>query len=311
MLKNLAIAALLVAFLFGWPCVAEDHQSHSGHVQRNDNRSSYPVLPTHVVVDQLPAVKADQSPKTDNSQYNAQEKPLPRFLRPEWVIVHITAVYVAIAGITLWAIWRQARVMERQALSLRRRTTHLRRSVIFARKAAKAAETSAKAAMGLALPVLVLQELTFENHDGSYAGLFEYPVFKIVVRNFGQSPAFLKSYAVVLATGDLPDEPTYPKEFWPLDMHEVVDAGQPYTLSEGRASTNDRPSEETQSALIARRDSPIVYGFITYGDVFGSAIHTMKFSKIFFEINADGSDTLTMDWGGPNYTGQQDERKSN
>jgi len=164
--------------------------------------------------------------------------------------------------------------------------------------------------MGIAIPVLVLQELQFENHGGTYKGLFEYPVFKLSVKNFGDSPAFLKSYAVVLGTDELPDDPAYPEQPWNIDMHEVVDASSSYTLSEGRSAPRDKPDAKMLEVLVSKKNWPVVYGFVTYGDVFGSAIHTMKFSKIFFEIESDGTDPLTMDFGGPKYTGQKENAQS-
>jgi hypothetical protein len=33
----------------------------------------------------------------------------------------------------------------------------------------------------------------------------------------------------------------------------------------------------------------------------------MKFSKVFFEIEPDGTGTLAMDWGGGEYTGQKQQ----
>ena len=200
---------------------------------------------------------------------------------------------------------------------MRRQTTWLKLSAKAAKLSANAAMTgskaalvSAKAAIGVAVPILVLQELQFENHGGSYKGLFQYPV-SINGERFLESPAFLKSYAITLSTDNLPDEPIYPRKPWPCDMHEVVDAGEPYTLGEGRASTNEWPDEATLAALEAKEKNPVVYGFITYGDVFGSPLHTLKFSKIFFELDPDGGNALTMDWGGPKYTGQSGEENPN
>jgi hypothetical protein len=223
------------------------------------------------------------------------------FVRRTWAEIHLQAGWMK----------TQTEHMSRQANLMDQQTGILANSVAASQKSADAAETSARAAMGIAVPLLALQELEFENHGGSYTGLFEYPVFRIVVKNFGQSPAFLKSYAVVLTIDPLPDEPIYPNQPWRVDMHEVVNAGEPYTLSDGRASTNDSPDQPTKDALITRKSTPVVYGFVTYGDVFGYVVHTMKFSKVFFEIDPDGSNALTMDWGGPNYTGQKESPKPN
>jgi len=54
---------------------------------------------------------------------------------------------------------------------------------------------------------------------------------------------------------------------------------------------------------------------VTYGDVFGSPLRVMKFSKIFFELtNASGGlsdDPMMADWGGPKYTGQSEGQNPN
>jgi hypothetical protein len=53
-------------------------------------------------------------PESPNSQDQAAEKPLPRFERPEWVIVYVTVVYAFIAWLTLLSIKRQANTMDKQ-----------------------------------------------------------------------------------------------------------------------------------------------------------------------------------------------------
>jgi hypothetical protein len=214
-----------------------------------------------------------------------------------WVLAALGVAGGIIASITLRVIFNQTKI--------------LKASVAVAQKAADAADISARAAMGVAVPVLVLQELQFEKYGNGYMGLFEYPVFRIVVKNFGQSPAFLKSYAVVLSTDKVPEVPIYPSNPWPLDMHEVVEAGASYVLSEGRASANDSPDRAMLTALVERKSTPVVYGYVTYRDVFGSTLRTMKFSKVFFEIDPGGENALTMDWGGPGYTEPQESLNPN
>jgi len=86
----------------------------------------------HVIIDPSPT---SEHPKAgaDNGKKAFEEKPLPRFIRPEWVNVYITAIYVVIAGLTLWAIKKQADLIEA--------------SGAVAEQSAKAAEISAKAAL--------------------------------------------------------------------------------------------------------------------------------------------------------------------
>jgi len=95
--------------------MAQQQQSKP-HAGKNKSSTQKPVVPpTHIVIDPpFPSVTLPQS-QTSNTQTQVPEKPLPRFLRPEWVIVYITAVYVCFTGLTLWTIRRQANTMDRQA----------------------------------------------------------------------------------------------------------------------------------------------------------------------------------------------------
>ena len=69
-----------------------------------------PPLPAPAPPSQLEAKPTQQAPP---------EKPLPRFERPEWVIVYVTMAYAIIAWLTLRTIKRQADLMERQAADAR------------------------------------------------------------------------------------------------------------------------------------------------------------------------------------------------
>jgi hypothetical protein len=56
----------------------------------------------------------------------AAEKALPRWRRPEWVIVYVTVIYAFLAGLTLLAIKLQASIMERQiAISINQQRPRL------------------------------------------------------------------------------------------------------------------------------------------------------------------------------------------
>lgn len=95
--------------------MAQQEQSKPHAGKDKSSRQKQVVPPTHVVIDPpFPTVTSPPKP-APNTQTQAPEKPLPRFFRPEWVIVYITAVYVCFTGLTLWTIRRQANTMDRQA----------------------------------------------------------------------------------------------------------------------------------------------------------------------------------------------------
>ena len=76
-----------------------------------------PVSPTHVVIDP-PYPPSASNPAPSNGQSQPPEPPLPRFLRPEWVIVYVTIVYAFIAFFTLRAIKTQGDLMKWQARAM-------------------------------------------------------------------------------------------------------------------------------------------------------------------------------------------------
>ncbi len=140
------VLTLLAAYLLGGPQMAECKDARSDANQEQGSKDKKAVPPTHVIIEEpLPTIRTD--PKGSDTQDKPQEKPLPRFLRPEWVIVYITAIYVFIAGLTLGAIWRQANLMESQIEEMRRQAKDqnsiLERSVGAAETGATAAKNSA------------------------------------------------------------------------------------------------------------------------------------------------------------------------
>lgn len=115
MQRALLIAAVCVACLSGWPCIAEQQQSDTHTASYKATQAQGPVPPTHVVIDQpipgstVPPAKTAETP----------ERPLPRFIRPEWVIVYVTIAYAWVAWRTLRAISKQSDTMERQSVETR------------------------------------------------------------------------------------------------------------------------------------------------------------------------------------------------
>ena len=161
--------------------------------------------------------------------------------------------------------------------------------------------------MGVAIPTLMLYEFKFVTAGCKDAEeFFRFPHIGIAVKNYGQSPAFLKNFVIVFAQGKLQPKPIYSFPY-PCDTEDVVDAGHPRALT----------GEELKSALptpdwairnfIAGTDHLIVYGYVCYGDIFGSPLRYMKFSKQLLEFNMDQSKMLVMDCGGYEYTGQHED----
>lgn len=168
MLKNLAIATVFGAFLFWGPDVPKKNQgaphAASDVTAPNTQPANSPVYG--------PDCCKTESP---NGQNAPQEKPLPWFLRPEWVIVYVTIGYAIIAWRTLRAIKRQGDTLERQVNESKESA---REATEVARKAADAALLNAQAVIASERPFLTVKPRT---KTGNY--------FEIVAKNCGKSPA--------------------------------------------------------------------------------------------------------------------------
>jgi hypothetical protein len=263
-------------------------------------------------------VVAIESPAGANKQDHASGKsakyPWGELLAPanipNWFLVVVGGVTGWFVYKTLKAIKRQVDVMESQAKDVRESGAEASRIALAtakaARKAADAAEISARASMGVAVPTLHLHKFIFVPQRGLYQyDSFSWPKVIIEVKNFGQSPAILKAYMLSFSWEDeLPEEPIYDFPY-PCDVEEVIDPGKTHQFDpESTVATRETPLQVAYD-LEAGKRRLTVYGYISYGDIFGSPIRYMKFSKRVMETHTDGSGVL-LDYGGHKYTGQQE-----
>jgi hypothetical protein len=144
--------------------VAHEQQTPAADKYKEAANSAKPIPPSGAVANPSTAAPTANS-ESRTGQNEAPEKPLPRFERPEWVIVYITAIYSMIAGLSLWVIRRQADTMKQQAADARNSATEaaimaqdtlnaierqviaLRRQAIWLKLSARASSLSAKAAV--------------------------------------------------------------------------------------------------------------------------------------------------------------------
>jgi hypothetical protein len=198
--------------------------------------------------------------------------------------------------------------MERQAGYMKDQTEILGKSVAATQKAADAAEKSAKAAMGVAVPTLMLHKFKFVRDPEVYDDrtFLRFPKIEVTVRNFGQSPAFLKAWGFQFVwEEELPPKPIYDFPY-PCDTEEVIEPRDTYTLDPETTQATGPTPEVVIDDLIARRKYLTVYGFVSYGDIFGSPIRYMKFSKRLEGFDIQRNYVGFMDYGGYEYTGQHE-----
>jgi hypothetical protein len=285
-----------------------------------------------MVIDRSSAtVRVESEP--DNDKKATEEKPIPRFLRPEWVIVYITAIYVLISWLTLWAIKRQADAMDQQVADARKssleaaltatgtleemklqrlqtvsamnkqayeigeQTSALRGSVAAAKASADAAKLSADIAVGVSIPTLKIVEFEAINLAGLTAEqFFQSPRVAITIKNYGQTPAFLEWWSLCFTCEDLPDIPVYdgPASGMPLKS-VAVQPGSPHNLPAVEFFRTPTFSSEEVQAIIKREKLLTAYGFICYSDLFNHPLQRFKFCKTVLNIFHDEQ---ICDWWG-------------
>jgi uncharacterized membrane protein YciS (DUF1049 family) len=189
---------------------------------------------------------------------------------------------------------RQRIVMQRTLISIKQQAQHagdqtaiLRDSVKAAQAGADAAKISADIAAGVSVPTLVVHE--FETGDVGAAderAFFQCPKIKITVKNYGQTPAFLKWWCLCFSCEQLPEVPIYggfPGSGVFLER-VVIQPGEPYTLPDLLYTDRQMFSAEDVEAIVNRQKVFCAYGYICYGDIFGNTFRRLKFCETVLNI---------------------------
>jgi hypothetical protein len=169
---------------------------------------------------------------------------------------------------------------------------------------AKAAKISADIAAGVAIPTLKVEKFELGNMgNANIMAILQLPKLNIVTRNYGQSPAFLHSWSVVLTCEELPAVPAYfghPGSGNVLDKM-VVQPNEPYTLPELPYWRRQGFSRDDVKAVLDRKKMLSVYGYVCYGDIFGNPLKRLKFGE--FALNIGDNWIEWCDMADPVYCG--------
>lgn len=236
----------------------------------------------------------------------------------EWALFVAGGVGVIIALRTLKAINRQVgemaqqrevmfgqmRAMHEQVTQMSAQTAILDKSVAVAKESADAAKVSADIAAGVAIPTVKVDKFELGNMgNANIMAILQFPKLNIVIRNHGQSPAFLHSWSVVLTCEDLPLVPDYfghPGSGNLLDKI-VVQSNEPYTMPELSYLRRQGFSFDDVQAILDRTKMLSVYGYVCYGDIFGNPLKRLKFGE--FALNIGENYIEWCDMADPIYCG--------
>ncbi|SRR6266481_1300892 len=147
---------------------------------------------------------------------------------------------------------------------------------------ADAAKLSAETASRIALPTLIIER--FESGDMGIADVeatLQFPKVKVVIKNHGQTPAFLRSWSIVFACEDLPNIPDYSigKSCGIVLEKEIIEPNGTFTLPGLEWRQKTEIAIEDIRAIIDRKKQLWAYGFVAYYDLFGNPPWKFKFCE--------------------------------
>jgi hypothetical protein len=113
MLKRLAIFSVWIAFLFGWPSVAQERQPQPHADQQIGTAKNQNLPPPESATAKAYASNGNKA-VTGDQKTNDPDDFLAQWKKPEWIIVYITAAYTTISLLALIVIYWQVHLMKRQ-----------------------------------------------------------------------------------------------------------------------------------------------------------------------------------------------------
>lgn len=238
------ISVALILALLGGPGAAHQKKTQP-HAATNKADHNQDVVPPQGAVVNPVSTAPHSQPESSKEQPKPTSKPLPWFVRPEWVIAWITAACTIISGFQLWAIKRQADTMDRQAREVRESTKETTAVALETAQAAKASADAAmlntNALMDSTRAWVLIKEIDSESMTSRWTGhMGDMNAFycRCRVQNFGGTPALIARVSGELQAG-------YDK-ITPPDPAIFSKSGQAkeYRLAQGETFTFELKSKE-------------------------------------------------------------------
>jgi hypothetical protein len=208
----------------------------------------------------------------------------------------------------------QLRSMNEQLSEMSQQTAFLKEYVgetktiaTATKESASAAKLSAEIAVGTSVPTLVVHEFdTGESGAASMEALLQFPTIKLVIKNYGQTPALLHSWAVIFTCEKLPKIPVYfgfPGSGMVFEK-EAIQPNESYLLPRIPTWHRQEFSAEDVKMILSRDKMLTVYGYIAYRDIFGNPLRRMKFCETALNLFDGPSPVINWsDFGFSAYTG--------
>jgi hypothetical protein len=300
MRKRLVILALFLMAMSPIPGqTANNPAGSSGNVQKQqgngkgNSQSAAPPLPQNGA---RPATQDAEKPDTENTGNSVTVSKLPTVSVgkdwADWSDWGFGGLLVIVGGSQVLFLYRTLKAIQTQAGHMERQTKALDDSVAVAQKAADAAEKSATAAMGVAVPTLAIDKFSFINEGRENpVAFYEYPRVRLKLRNYGQSPAFLRKYAI----GYSWDENSPKKFTWYPFEDQVIDAGATYGLGEADLGVLESPPQEVIEDLVSGKRHLVFSGWISYTDVFNSPARKLHFCRELVDYHPNPVEMMVVD----------------
>lgn len=214
----------------------------------------------------------------------------------EWftgVLAVVGVLQVIAGGLQIGTMVWQARLLKGTLTEIQTQAKHIGAQTTAAQKAAEAAELSAKAAMGTSVPWLALVKFSFVVIEGQDHPLlfYQHPHVKLVLKNFGQSPALLKQYGSAFRWDDVPVVATN----YFFDAEAIIDPGGTYPMDEAILDVDMLPPADVVADLVKGTRTLIFSFWVTYGDVFGSPTKRFEFEKHLVEYDPNPEEMMVVD----------------
>lgn len=188
---------------------------------------------------------------------------------------------------------KQRGIMSGQLTEMRSQVSEMGQQTAVLRDSVAAAKASADIAIGVSIPTLVVHEFKTTNLEGAaLSAALHFPKIDLVIKNYGQTPALLRSWSLLFTCEELPDVPVYSgqKGCGKVLTKEVVKPGDPYTLTIDSFLYRQELSPDDIQAVIERRKLLIAYGYVCYGDIFGNPLRRLKFCETALNVSDDWID---------------------